>query len=272
MRYLFFTFVFLTISLHAYSDADLDGVDDLVDRCPNTPMTELVDISGCTTKSLASLHHYDIILGGSFSQTDYNTNEKTDTYTALAQVDYYYKQFSIQASTSYYTADSSAYNDNGMNDSMLAAYYQFRLSEDLLLRAGVGVILPTYDTTLNNNNTDYTASISLSYSLDNVNIFGSYAYTQVNDDDVITPDIIVNYQNTNAYNAGLGYHFGSRLYASVAYNAVDSIYQSVEMIETASLYTYYGIDEHWFTTASYAYGVSDSASDNYIALRLGYYF
>ena len=264
--------MFLTLNVFAYSDADLDGVDDDMDQCPNTLMTDLVDMSGCSIKSLVSLHHYDIIMGGNFSQTDYNTNEKTDTFTTTAQVDYYYKDFSLQASSSYYNADSDRYNDNGMNDSIVAAYYQFRLDNSLLIHAGIGVILPTYDTDFNNNNTDYMASISVSYNVNNISLFGGYAHTKVNDDDVLTSDIIITYQDTNAYNVGMGYYVNSKLYASLSYNTVDSIYEEVDKIETASIYTYYGIDEHWFGMFSYAYGISDSASDNFFSLRLGYYF
>ena len=48
-------------TLVAYSDFDLDGVEDIHDNCPNTSMTDLVDINGCTIKSLKSNHHFDII-------------------------------------------------------------------------------------------------------------------------------------------------------------------------------------------------------------------
>jgi hypothetical protein len=266
MQKIFMLLGTLSLSLLAYSDLDMDGVDDLVDQCPNTPLTELVDIKGCTVKSLESPHHYDIIMGASYSQIDYNNQSNTDTLTGTLQVDYYYKDFSLQASTSYYSTDSQ---DNGLNDSFIGAYYQFMPLESLRLRVGAGVVLPTYDSGLNNNNTDYSASASLSYTLKEINLFGSYSYTLINDDDV---ENVAYYQNISAYSAGIGFYPTNRLYASIAYNGSDSIYQNVETIETASAYLFYTIDRHWFATLNYAYGLSDSASDHYGAFRLGYYF
>jgi hypothetical protein len=40
----------VSLSLLAYSDYDMDGVDDAVDKCPNTPFNELVDIRGVHRK------------------------------------------------------------------------------------------------------------------------------------------------------------------------------------------------------------------------------
>ncbi|MCJ7764953.1 MAG: DUF3187 family protein [Thiovulaceae bacterium] len=256
----------MSLSLFAYSDLDMDGVDDLIDQCPNTPLTELVDIKGCTVRSLESPHHYDIIMGASYSQIDYNTQASADTLTGTLQVDYYYKSFSLLASTSYYRSDSQ---DSGLNDSFIGAYYQLTPSEALSLRLGVGVVLPTYDSGLNNNNTDYSASASLSYTLSDINLFGSYSYTLINDDDIQN---VVYYQNTNGYSAGIGFYPTDRLYTSVVYNSSDSIYQNVEAIESASAYLFYTIDSHWFATLNYAYGLSDSASDHYGEFCLGYYF
>lgn len=279
-----------SLSLFAFSDADLDGVDDSVDQCPGTSITELVDISGCTVKNLESPHHFDIIMGASYSQIS-PIQERTDTYTASVQADYYYKGFSLQASTAYYDSESSI-STNGQTDSFVGAYYQFRPVSALSVRLGGGAILPTYKSDFNNNNTDYTASASLSYLFNNFNLFGSYSYTMINDDDFSYDEFDatgtyasttnVYYQNTQAYNIGLGYYPTSKLYTSIAYNSGDSIYSKFDNtvrgstaqdpLNTISAYLFYTIDKNWFTTASYAYGLTDSASDHYVGVRLGYYF
>ena len=278
MQKTLFTFLLCTISLLAYSDFDLDGVDDAIDRCPNTSMTELVDIHGCTIKNLESEHHFDIILGASYSQIDPTTQEKTDTLTASLQADYYYKNFSLQASTAYFNSESSV-SSSGQTDSFIGAYYQLHPLEALTLRLGGGLLLPTYEAGYDNNNMDYTASASLSYLFNNINLFGSYSYTLINDDNIID---IAYYQNTNAYNIGVGVYPTARLYTSIAYSSSDSIYkqvlnsegtlQSIDPLKSASAYLFYTIDKHWFSTGSYAYGLSDSASDHYVNIRLGYYF
>ena len=259
----------LPSNLLAYNDFDLDGVEDSQDRCPNTLITDLVDINGCTIKSLVSPHHYDIILGTSYSQVDYNTNEKTNNTNATMQVDYYYKNFSLQLAASYFTSKSKTYSNKGLNDTYLTVYYQFNFFEGLSLRVGEGVILPTYDSGLGNNNTDYKSSANLSYTLASFNLFGGYGYTLVNDDDVAG---LASYQNSASLYGGVGFYPSSQLYLSASYNKSDSIYKGFTPIENASIYAYYTLNQHWFSTLNYAYGLSDSASDHYLAIRFGYYY
>ncbi len=267
----------LSVNIYAYSDYDMDGVEDKIDLCPNTPLSELVDINGCSIKSLKSPHSFDIILGVNFSQTNYDSLENTDTFTQTLQVDYYYKNFSVQASTGYYTSESSTYSNSGMNDSFLGLYYKFKPIKALSLRVGAGVLLPSYDAPLNNNNTDYTTSLSMSYLLKSINLFGGIGYTLINDDDkIITYDdgsySDVQYQDTLSYNFGIGVYPTSKLYISTSYSSVDSIYKGSKTIDSASLYAFYNINSKYFASFNYAYGLSDLASDNYLSLRIGYYF
>ena len=266
---LFIMSILMTINLYAYTDNDMDGVEDSIDKCPNTPLMDLADINVCSTKSLVSPHHYDIIVGVNYSDADVDS---TDTLATSLQVDYYYKQFSVQASTSFFKTESGDYSDSGLQDSFLGASYRINEIDNLSISLSAGMIIPTYDTELDNNNMDYMASVNLSYSLENFNIFGGYIYTLVNDDDLSNDAISVTYQNTNAYSAGIGYYLSSKLYMSGSYNVSDSIYKGVEDIETASVYGYYAIDAKRFVTVSYANGLSDSASNNYLSLRLGFLF
>lgn len=282
------TFILLclfTTTLFAYTDMDMDGVDDSIDKCPNTRLIDLVDINGCTkdtikiSKSAVTNTHFDIVIGASYVGSNFVTTAATDTYSTSVQFDYYYKDFSLQTSTSYYyTTDSSGYSEKGMNDSFVGVSYRFQPLQALTLRVGMGVLLPTYDTTLNNNNTDYVGSFNASYNLGKINLFGGYVFTKVNDDDVVvtlqggiqTQSIL--YKDTNAYSSGLGYYLTNKLYVSGAYNQTQSIYKSVKDAKTVSGYSYYSIDQNWFMNLSYAYGLSDSASDHFVSIKLGYYF
>ena len=257
-----------TTSLCAYVDTDMDGVDDSIDRCPNTPLTDLADISGCSTKSLVSPGRYNIIVGLSYSDSDYRILKATDTLATSFQIDYYYKQFSFQVSTSFFTTDGSGYSDSGLYDSFLGASYMLGKIDNVSVSLSAGVILPTYDTELNNNNIDYTTSVNLSYALKNMNIFAGYTLTLINDDDVGE----ITYQDTNAFSGGIGYYLNKKLYMSASYNLSNSIYNEVEDIETATVYGYYSIDKDRFTTLSYSHGLSDSASDTYISVRFGFIF
>ncbi|WP_457744912.1 DUF3187 domain-containing protein [Sulfurimonas sp.] len=268
---------FLATSLFAYSDSDMDGVSDALDKCPNTPLTDLVNISGCPIKSLSvskkSMSHADIIVGANYSGSNFSSLNPSDTYGASLQVDYYYGNFSLQASTSVYQTNSSGYNENGLNDSFVGAAYNIKPTKSFTLRLGAGAILPTYNSSLNNNKTDYTASLSLNYLLlQKVNIFGGYSYTMINDTDVVDANNNYRYQDTNAYSAGVGYYFTSKFYMSGAYNLSNSIYVNVADIKTASTYGYYSINKNLFLTFSYAYGLSDTASQNAFSIKIGRYF
>lgn len=265
-----FLLLFMTMPiLFAYIDSDLDGVADPTDQCPNTPISELVDIKGCSIEALKSPHHYDIVIGQSYSETDYNTNEKTDTHSTTLQLDYFYKNFSAQVLTAYYSSESASYSDSGLTDTTLAAYYLVPINHSFSIRVGAGVLLPTFDSTLNNNNTDYLAAISATYSINRVNLFAGYNFTKINDDDI--PNFVT-YQNTHAYSAGVGYYMTNKWYTSASYYQSDAVYTSMEEIKSASLYNFYSLDKNWFTTLSYARGLSDSASDHAVSLRLGYNF
>lgn len=259
----------LPLALFAYEDYDMDGVDDAIDKCPNSLITDLVDINGCTTKELVSPHHYDIVLGLSYSQLD-EVTAVTDTITQNVQFDYYYKSFSFQVSTSYYYSKSGSFSTNGLNDTFIAAYYELKPLQDLSVRLGAGIALPTYETNLDNNNMDYVTSADISYALKTMNIFGGYSFTLMNDDDIDT--LAIKYQNVNSFYGGLGFYPSSKLYVSASYSSSDSVYDGGQTIQSASVYSYYAIDENWFSSFNYGYGLSDSASDYSASVRVGYYF
>jgi len=279
IKYILFSIfvVFYSTSLFAYSDFDMDGVEDKDDRCPNTPFMELVDINGCTTEYLISPHHFDLIVGVDYADSDYLTLNKTNTISSTLQIDYYYNNFSLQLSSAYYSTDGDNYSDSGIYDTFIGGAYQFSLVNSLLLRVGIGAILPTYKSIYDNNNIDYTASLNLSYNIDKINLFGGYSYTIIGDDDLYLVDennnsVEVIYNNTSAFSIGAGYYMNNKVYISGSYNCSNSIYDGVEDIKTASLYGYYSFSENWFSTLSYAYGISDSASQNYVSLKVGYYY
>lgn len=267
----FLLIITLNIMLFAYTDSDIDGVDDKTDKCPNTPFYELVDSKGCSISSLGSDYKFDFIYGISFTQSDYVT-DTTNVTSQTVQFDYYYKEFSLELSSSYSISESDSFSEKSTDDTYIVAHYQFLPLKNFKIKTSLGLILPTYDTELNNNNTDYTAMLSASYELENINIFAGYNFTKINDDDVDTVDITANYQDTNSYSVGLGFYPTQDSYLSTSYFSGDSIYIGEDKITTVSLYAYYSLSQNYFTTLSYAYGLSDSASDNYISLKVGYNF
>ena len=266
------------LPIFAFNDIDLDGVPDTLDKCPDTPITDLVGPDGCSIKSVMTENHFDIVTGLAYSQYNYRLNSEIDTLTASLQADWFHGNWAAQIYTSYYNSDSQTDDIDGMNDTTLTGYYTFcNVTPRLDVQVGAGVILPTYDAQLGNNNTDYLGTLNLNYSWENANLFGGYTFTYIGDDDVSYTDMngntqTIRYQNTNAFSLGAGYSWTTKIYTSLSYYQSDSIYQDVEDIKNVTLYGYYAIDAHWFITGSYACGLSDATGDHYYSLRLGYYF
>ncbi len=254
-------FLILSISLIAYSDMDMDGVEDKDDQCPNTPLTELVDLTGCTIKNLKSPHHFDISLG-----KNHISSRDVKIDTSSLQADYYYKNISLQLSSSYFNKRVYGSKKNGWNDTYLNGYYQLRPTTNLLIRFGGGVSIPTYDA--KNNKADYTLASYVTYNYKKLSILGGLGYTFIGDKD----SNITSYSNSSFYNIGLGYYFTNSLYSSISYNSSSSIYKSGENIETLSIYGYYKINKHWFINISYRDGLSDIAMKQSVGIKVGYYW
>lgn len=278
IKKILFLSVVTLLPLLAYNDADLDGVPDSLDLCPHTPITDLVNEKGCSVESVLIENHFDIITGLAFSQYNYRLNSETDTLTASLQVDWFRGDWIFQLYTSYYRSDTQTTDLDGMNDTTVSAYHTFRnVLPHLDVQLGAGVVLPTYDAAFDNNRVDYMGMVNLNYTIQKSNLFGGYTFTYIGDDDVGYTDLegnlqTIRYRDTHAFNLGAGHTWRSNLYTSLSYYRSESIYEDVEDIENVTLYGYYAIDNHWFMTAGYAYGLSDATSDHYYSLKVGYYF
>ena len=262
MNRAFFCLMVLASSLFAYVDSDMDGVPDKSDKCANTPLTELVDLSGCTVKTLLSPHHFDIVLGRSYSS---DTNSSLNL--SSLRVDYYYKQWSLQLDTSYYENTFLSETTSGQNDTYLNLFYLANPMKNFYLNIGGGIVLPTYNSV--DNKIDYTASLYGRYKWDNLSFTLGVGYGKTGDSN---SENSISYSNTLSYNTGLGYNWNSKLYTSIGYAKVNSIFEGSKDLETLSLYTYYSMNEHWFTNVHYRHGLVDNDSQQTIGVNLGYYW
>lgn len=266
IKLLLFLSMMVSAPLWAYSDRDMDGVDDLNDHCPQTPFSALVNTQGCTIQSLKSNHHFDLILGSGYSELNYASNQQADTLTTTLQADYYNQNFSAQILASAYTSS----DERGLNDTVIAAFYQIPLSSELSFKVGGGVILPTYKTGYNNEAADYMGSIDVTYLITPKTALSSgYSHTIVNDQNV--PNVIL-YRDTDGYYMSMLYFIDQQLSIGTSYTRNDTIYRDVEPIKKVSAYGTIRFDSHWFLNGIYSYGLSDSTSDHTVDLRLGYYF
>jgi len=262
----------------------LFAIDNRVGKCTNTPFWDLVDNFGCTKKTLPTDAGADIIIGATYSDTNYNTLEKADTLTTTFQADVYHGDLSAQIATSYFKSEGSSTDESGWNDTQLGVYVKIYPSSLLTLQPGFGVVLPTYNSENDNGAVDIFGSLNAQYDLDeHYNIFGGLTYTIVNDKDsrriirdnnssAIISNTPVQYHNTTAFTAGIGYATEDNGFINIAYTQSQSIYTGVEAFKTLSLNGMLPLDKHWFLLGNYRYGLSDSTSDNEIAVRIGYYF
>lgn len=270
MRLLFFLAIFVVLGLFAYVDDDLDGVEDGVDRCLETPLSDLVDAQGCSMESLWMQERFDLSLGLSYADTDYMTLTKTDTLTTAFALNYYHsKKLTLSLWSSYYENKSESYSASGLNDTYVNAEYL--LSDDVLsLSLSGALILPTYESSFMKNNTDFSTTLNLAYALtQNAELFGSFGHTFINDENIAG---YAAFEDTNHFTLGAGYFMSEEFYISGAYNQSQSIYADIEDISTLSLYGVYDLSAANFLTFSYARGLSESASRNYLGLSLGYRF
>ena len=255
-------FLILSIYLLAYSDMDMDGVDDRVDKCPNTPLTELVDLSGCTIKRLVSPHHFDISVGAKYIK-----GKDTDIDTTSIQLDYYYKNLSLSLYGSYFNREVYNKRESGADNTYLNGYYKIKATTDgLSFKIGGGVSFPTYDS--NNNKLDYTLSSYMNYRYNSFSILSGVGYTIIGDDDTNR----TTYKNSLFYNIGLGYYFNNIFYSSLTYNSLSSIYDNLDNIKNISLYNYYKIDRDWFLNLTYTKGLNSASMKRSIGVRIGYYW
>ena len=262
MYKILFYLIFYASSLVAYVDSDMDGVPNKSDKCANTPLTELVDLSGCTIEKLISEHHFDMVLGQSYS----SDNSSTLNLSSL-RIDYYYEQWSLQLATSYYESTFLTQTSSGQNDTYLNLFYLFKPFENFYLNVGGGLVFPTYDTL--DNKLDYTASLYGRYKWDKWSFILGMGYGKIGDNN---RENVVSYNNTISSNTGLGYTWSSKLYSSISYAKVNSVVEGSDDLETLSLYTYYGINKHWFSNLNYRYGFISNDSRQTIGVNLGYYW
>lgn len=231
----------------------------------------------------ASASEGDIIVGATYSDINYNTMEKADTLTTTLQADLYRGDMTAQILTSYFRSDNSNIDDSGWGDTQLGLFFKTYPSSTLTLQPGFGIILPTYNTRYNNEAVDIFASIYAQYDFDkSYYLFGGLTYTMVNDKDVrdavryqhssfIIGDTI-QYQNTSSFTVGTAYRTYNNGYINIAYTQTESIYADVDTFKTLSLNAMMPLDHHWFVLGNYRHGLSDTTSDNEIALRIGYNF
>ncbi len=253
-------FLLIATALSAAIDSDMDGVDDANDRCMGTPFMDLVDATGCSTTSLISPHHIDVLAGVSYGRINDSAVAAKESYYSSLECDYMYRNFSAWIAIATY-ANS---NDSGLADTFIGLNYRYDFSSQFSVTPYALIILPTYESGYHNEKTDFEAGGEVDFTHEHITLFASASYTQINDTDIDD----ISYQDIVALQAGTGYTFERGAYLSTSYYSADSMYVDEKDIHNLGLYMYLPLNAPWFLSAHYSYGLSDS--DHFFSLRLGY--
>jgi len=260
-------FILLSIPLllFSYNDEDMDGVSDKNDLCPHSSMLEIVDKTGCTIETLVlppkDDAHFDVIMGANYTKMG---KSDESSFNQSLQFDYYWNNWTVQV-------HSANYEEGGLGDTTLGAYYRLHPSSELSVILGTQLILPTYTNDFHNNNMDYKFSSSFNYQLDKFSLSLGGSYRIVNDDDINGSNYTIEYQNSHSFYVAVGTYLFPNLYSSVMFNQSSSSCKKGEDIKNFSLYNHYKIDNHWFSRFGYSEGLNDNSSDQFF-LDFGYYF
>lgn len=232
----------------AFQDSDLDGVEDSVDRCPNTPILALVDRFGCPIEERGKIY---LRVGGGLV-TD---RGRSDLYSLLS-IAYSYRKVYASFTTRYYLSGP------GLGDSSLFLGYSDFLTEKLYVLPGVRLKLPTGSPGYSDGSVDLTPSVTLDYLLDGFDVFAFAGYTLRGSR---------NLRNTLSFSIGGGYDFTRKLYASLSYDASQSPVRG-GWDSYLSLFVLYDVNRRVYTTFSSSVGLNPGAADLSLTFRVGFRF
>lgn len=291
------TFLLFSTTLIAFQDYDIDGVEDHLDQCPNTPFTTLVDSRGCgqnekaTSPTKQDSYWGELTFGanGIFRTDESYENDNTVNLYA----NYQYHNWNLSLSNSRSTTTSSYSEDNSINDNdiYLATGYTFH-ADDLATKVSVGTKLvnddpqtTTVTTTTNGRgrnpfsiqsstveeiatrDNDYFASLNLNYLLsDHQDLFLYYGYTFSGD----SSDM--NYEDYSSFSIGTGYALTQHWYSALSYNYTGSIYSDGDAEQSLSWFNSYYFTKNFFSTMNYTYALTDVSYDHTFSLGVGVHF
>ncbi len=249
LKYIFLISLFLSLSSWAFVDEDLDGVDDSVDKCPNTPFDELVDKTGCPLKKEKYKSNFYLKVGGGILR-----EKSKNLYFSAVSFAYTYKEFYFSVSPTYYLNYSS-----GLGDTYIYGSYS-KFLDDLFLNFGLTVQLPTGNSNLSENSYNFTPSITFDIFNNNFDYFVYYGYTIKSNSGL---------KNRHNLSVGLGYQFNEKFYLN---SSIDIIYSNNKTKNYLSFFGIWDFSEKYFLSLNYDYGLNSRAIDHSVFIKLGIKF
>lgn len=251
----------LSSTLLAYSDYDIDGVEDHLDQCPNTSFDELVDERGCGKSQLQSDSVLTLKMG--YERTSDDIYGDTNALNFFAS----YKSGAYRLNLSNYNyVDTGANSGTSIGDLYLSGGYKMALPNSSLLTS-VGIKFPIGDEDVGTGESDLLASLYYTYYLDEqTDLFAYYGYTFTGDSDDTT------YEDISTFSLGAGYAFSKAYYSALSYDYAESIFEDVDARSSLNWFHSYDFNDRYFMTFNYAYGLNDEAYDHLFSLKFGVNF
>ncbi len=167
---LFLVVVFLFAN--EYNDDDLDGVPNYLDRCPNTPFSDIVDEYGCSIERLVRPKRLEYFFEYIYAR-DSKKNFKENDY--LFTLTLYRGNFDLTLSSFYF---DNRYK-KGFADMSIKGEYRFTPTPMWDLYLGLAVDIPIFN--VHGNRVDYTLFISNEYYFLGYKLFGGVYATRTED-------------------------------------------------------------------------------------------
>jgi len=259
----FFSLSLLTgLLFGAYIDTDIDGVEDSLDLCKNTPFDQLVDAFGCSEN--ASENIWTLKAG---TELGFDTfDEKSLSYHF--SIDYNMQSWSMGISNANYIG----YNENNTSTRETGDIYTYIGYEipnkNFLTTFAIGMKIATADESVGTGENDYYMSTQLqSVSNEhNTKLFSTLSYTFTGDTKYIA------YEDVFSYTVGLGYVVNEAYYTSLYYENSQSIYKDTESYKALVWSNHYTYDEDYFIEMAYTRGLDIFSYKHLFSFSLGVTF
>lgn len=237
---------------YAYSDYDVDGVEDSIDECPNTPFDVLVNEKGCEEGK--TYYGTLTLLTGLLSATNSNGSEITN---AQFFMNYRYEDWDFSLST---FNDIKNSIENVPSTYYVTTGYRFALSETLQSKITLG----TKQSSLQN---DYFLSTNIDYSVSQKqNFFLFYSYTIAENSNTTV------YDNFHTLSLGTGRILTSYWYSALSYDFSEESLANSGNYKAISWSNTFVFASHYFVLTNYSYGLSTATSEHTVSLQLGVKF
>ena len=259
-NYWLLLFLILSTLLSAYSDNDLDGVDDTIDNCPYTPFDTLVDKQGCPLN--------DHILGKLILQTgtEISFNQIDTPVTNLTIYANYllnHWNFSL-ANSNYHVTNLS--NSISQNTLYLTTGYTYT-KRKTRTHFSMGTKFDLNNDEIQKRDNDFYASVNFEYFIHSKQtIFLYYSYTLSGDSKRIS------YQNFHSLSFGYGYSITDKYYTTLSYNYAGSYTLDEGDYHALSWFNSYNFTKSVYATLNYTHTFDTLSYSHTITFNLGVCF